>query len=143
MDVLIDADACPRNVLQIVQRLQSKYEYGLVTVSSFNHVIGATNHITVGNESQAADIALINRVRSGDILVTQDYGLAAMALGKKAAAISPHGRIYSEETIDFLLEERNLKSRLRRGGVKTKGPTARSAEDDRRFEKNFEKLLSF
>lgn len=141
MKVLIDADACPKNILQIIQQLQPRYGYELITISSFNHRINSDNHITVGNESQATDIAIINRISPGDVLVTQDFGLAAMAMGKQAAVIGTNGRIYSEDTIDFLLEERNLKSRLRRGGLRTKGPAARSKEDDERFRDNFLLLL--
>ncbi|HOJ78495.1 MAG TPA: DUF188 domain-containing protein [Bacillota bacterium] len=142
MQVLVDADACPKNVLKIIRQLQAEYRFRLITVASFNHLFDNPDHITVGNESQATDIEIINRIQAGDLLVTHDYGLAALALGKKALVIGINGRIYSDATIDFLLEERNLKSRLRRSGLKTKGPAARTETDDRRFRDNFLKLLS-
>jgi len=141
MKVLIDADACPRNVIRIIRRLRGKFDFELLTIASVNHQFDQCGHITVDAASQATDIALLNRIAAGDLLVTQDYGLAAAALGKKAAVIGPDGRIFEDTTISFLLEERNLKSRLRRGGRRLKGPAPRTGADDQRFEENFSSLL--
>lgn len=142
MKVLIDADACPRGVMETVRRLQKEYNYELVTISSFNHVYDGINHITVGDGDQATDMALINRTSRGDIVVTQDWGLAALVLGKGAKAIDPGGRIHSNEKMDFLLEERYMKAKFRRGGGRTKGPSARTSADDERFERAFVSLLN-
>lgn len=141
MTVLVDADACPRGVLETVRRLKARYGYELRTVSSFNHAHGTEGHLFVGDEAQATDLALINLAKRGDLVVTQDWGLAAMALGKGARAIAPDGRVYTEDKIAFLLEERNLKARHRRGGGRTRGPAARTSEDDRRFEEAFAGLF--
>lgn len=140
--VIIDADACPRACLQIIQRLASTYQYELITVASFNHLIENQQHIVVGDESQATDIAVLNKAQPGDIVVTQDWGLAAMVLGKKVKAIAPSGRIYAAEEMDLLLEEREMLAKYRRGGGRTKGPTKRTKEDDRHFEENFMKILT-
>ncbi|MEW5950247.1 MAG: DUF188 domain-containing protein, partial [Thermodesulfobacteriota bacterium] len=120
----------------------SEFKVPLWTVASFNHNIESEKHIVVGDAPQETDIAVANAAHSGDIVVTQDWGLASIVLGKGASAISPVGRIYKPETIAFLLEERELKARLRRGGVRTKGPAKRTPEDDQRFEANLRKLLS-
>jgi uncharacterized protein YaiI (UPF0178 family) len=141
MRVIVDADACPRACLQIVQKLALVHGYEVITVASFNHRIENTRHIVVGDEPQAADIAVANQTQAGDIVVTQDWGLAALALGKSARAISPQGRIYNAEKIDFLLEERNLLARYRKGGGRTKGPAKRSGADDRQFEANLLRLI--
>jgi uncharacterized protein YaiI (UPF0178 family) len=141
MQVLVDADACPRGAMDTIRRLQSVYGYKIITISSFNHCFDGPDHITVGQESQAADIAVINRVQRGDIVVTQDWGLAAMVLGKAGKPIDPRGRIFTEKNIDLLLEERHLKAKFRRGGGRTKGPRARTAEDERVFEDAFVSLL--
>ena len=84
---------------------------------------------------------MVNLSARGDLVVTQDWGLAAMVLGKGAAALSPTGRVFRKETIDFLLEERNLKAKHRRSGGRTRGPKKRTAEDDTRFKKNLYRLL--
>ena len=143
--VLIDADACPRKVMEIVREVQGEYGYELVIVSSFNHrhsIEGpGVRHVYVGDEDQAADLALINRTLPRDIVVTQDWGLAAVIVGRGAKALDPNGRVFAEQNIDFLLEERHLKAKYRRGGGRTKGPAARTKENDLRFRRAFLGLL--
>ncbi|MGE5598030.1 MAG: YaiI/YqxD family protein [Bacteroidota bacterium] len=143
MKVIVDADACPRQVLEIIRRLQAAHGYELRTVSSFSHRHEDPGHIYVGDDPQAADLAVANLAAAGDIVITQDWGLAAMVLGKGAHALAPDGRVFRPETISFLLEERNLKARHRRGGGRTKGPAARTREDDRRFAEAFAHLIGF
>ena len=141
LTVWVDADACPRNVLACLRRLQPTLGFQLRTVSSSAHHFDDPQHLVVDAEPQATDLAIANRLRRGDIVVTQDYGLAAVALGKGAGAISPTGRIFRQETMPFLLEQRNLFARHRRGGGRTRGPAARTAADDQRFEQSFRRLL--
>lgn len=141
LKIIIDADACPKNVLAVSQQVGNELKIELWTVASFNHNIQSQHHITVGNSSQEADIQIMNVTRRGDIVVTQDWGLAAMILSKGAGAISPGGKIFREETIDFLLEEREIKAKHRRGGGRTKGPRKRTAEDDLHFEKQLRRLI--
>lgn len=141
MKIIIDADACPRPVLHICKRLGKKYGIPLWTVASFEHCIESERHVVVGNSPEEADIKIINLSRPGDIAVTQDWGLAAMLLGKGVRCLSPAGRRYKDSKIDFLLEERNIKFRHRRGGGRMKGPKKRTAEEDSRFETALERLL--
>ena len=92
--------------------------------------------------ADALDISLINLCRRGDIVVTQDYGVAALALGKGARAIHQSGRRYTDENIDGLLMERHLAKKARRNGKHhLKGPAKRTEEDDRRFAESFERLV--
>lgn len=139
--VIVDADACPRGALRIMQRLQPEYGYRLITVASFHHVIHGTEHVTVGDGPDEADLAVANRVRRGDIVVTQDWGLAALVMGKGAHCLSPKGMIYTPDRIDFLLDERHIKAKHRRGGGRTRGPQARTPGDDERFEQALRQLL--
>lgn len=139
--VIIDADACPKACLQIIRKLALIYDFEVITVASFNHHFEHTNHQITGNEDQATDIAIINQVREGDIVVTQDWGLAAIVLGKSALAIAPGGRIFENNQMDALLEERNILAKFRRGGGRTRGPAKRTTDDDNRFEANFVSLL--
>lgn len=141
MKVLVDADACPRGALAIVRRLQCEYAYSVLTISSVNHRFDEPEHVTVGGESQAADIALINRVHPGDVVVTQDWGLAVMVLGKGGWALDPNGRVYREETIGFMMEERHLKAKFRRSGGRTRGPKARTRTNDQDFESALRELV--
>ena len=139
-EIIIDAGATPRRVLEIC-RQAAKYPVSLGTVASFNHRIESDRHVVVGNSPQETDLRVVNLAARGDIVVTQDWGLAAMVLSKGAAALSPSGQIFREETIDFLLEERELKAKFRRSGGKTKGPAKRTAQDDRKFRESLSRLL--
>jgi uncharacterized protein YaiI (UPF0178 family) len=141
MKILIDADACPKSVLQICIRLGRKYDIPVWTVASFNHRIESDHPVVVGDGFQEADIKIVNLAEAGDVVVTGDWGLAAMALGKRARCLSPMGREFHAGKMDFLLEERELKAKFRRGGGRTKGPRKRTLEDDRRFEISLEKML--
>ena len=141
MKILVDADACPKAALQICMTMGQTYHVPVWTVASFNHNIVSDHHVVVGSASQEADIKVTNLTEEGDVIVTQDWGLAAMVLGKKAKCLSPVGREYHVDTIEFLLEEREVKAKLRRGGGKTKGPKKRTVDDDVKFTMTLERLL--
>lgn len=140
MRVLVDADACP--VLPQIRRLCSQARVQVITVSSFRHDIGGEDHIMVGPEPQATDMAIINRTRRGDVVVTQDWGLAGLVLAKGAEALSPWGHRFREDEMDGRLAQRALHARLRRGGVRLPGPPRRTAADDQAFEQALRALLA-
>ena len=133
MKIIVDADACPKEVLASCRRLGRQYNIQVWTVASFNHNIESDHHTIVGGDAQEADLKVINLAEKGDIAVTQDWGLAAMLLGKQVRSLNPSGKEYRPETIDFLLEERETKAKYRRGGGRTKGPKKRNPGDDKRF----------
>jgi uncharacterized protein YaiI (UPF0178 family) len=141
MKILIDADACPRPVLQICMRLGKEYNIAVWTVASFNHDVESDHPIVVGDDFQEADMKIMNLTEAGDVVVTGDLGLAAMVLGKGAKCVSPMGRKFHPEKIGFMLEEREVKAKFRREGGRTKGPKKRTSEDDRKFELCLEKIL--
>jgi len=141
MKILVDADACPRSVLRICLKAGRRYGIPVWSVASFHHNIESDHHFAVGDSSQEADIKIFNLADQGDVVVTQDWGLAAMILGKGGKCLSPTGREFHSERIAFLLEERETKSRFRRGGGRTKGPKKRTVEDDRRFDTCLERVL--
>jgi len=141
MRIIIDADAAPRKVLGICRQAAAQFSLPMITVANFNHRIDSQNHIVVGNAPQEVDMQIMKLALKGDIVVTQDWGLAAMVLGKGAAALSPSGRIFDSTTIDFLLEERELKAKHRRSGGRTKGPAKRTSDDDKNFKKSLYILL--
>lgn len=142
MKILVDADACPKGVLQVCFTVGHRYGIQTWTVASFNHNIVSDHHVVVGNASQEADMRVVNLTEAGDIIVTQDWGLAAMVLGKKARCLSPGGREYKEDNIEFLLEEREAKAKFRRAGGHTKGPKKRVEADDQKFAFLLETILT-
>ncbi|MEY8496203.1 DUF188 domain-containing protein, partial [Lachnospiraceae bacterium 29-91] len=108
MRILVDADACP--VVKNIEKLAKKYEVSCTLLCDTNHVLRSdySEVKTIGAGADAVDFALINLCRLGDIVVSQDYGIAAMALGKGAYAIHQSGRWYTNENIDQMLMERHL-----------------------------------
>ena len=141
MQILVDADACP--VVGIVESLAEKYNIPTTLLCDTNHVLYSdySDVIIVGAGADAVDYKLISICHKGDIVVSQDYGVAAMALGKGAYAIYQSGKWYTDENIDQMLMERHLNKKARRGSHKNhiKGPRKRTEEDDVRFAQSFEK----
>ena len=143
MKIFVDADACP--VINIVEDIATKYNIPVTLLCDTNHVLTSdySEVIVVGAGADAVDYKLISICHRGDIVVTQDYGVAAMALGKGAFAIHQSGKWYTNETIDQMLMERHLNKNARRASSRNhiKGPRKRTDEDDQRFAESFEKLL--
>lgn len=139
--VIVDADASPRSVLNLLRTLQDEFGYRLTTVASFNHNIESHDHVMVGDGPDEADLAIMARLSRGSIVVTMDWGLAALVLAAGGKALSPSGYEYRSDTIDFLLAERHIKAKARRAGLRTRGPKRRAKADDIRFEKAFRALL--
>jgi uncharacterized protein YaiI (UPF0178 family) len=142
MRLLVDADACPVPVLAATRRLCLEFGVPVTTVASFRHDIQGPDHVMVGPESQAADMAIINRTRRGDLVVTQDWGLAALVLAKGATAISPWGHRFRDDEMEGRLAQRAFHARLRRGGVRLSGPAKRTAADDAAFEQALRAALA-
>lgn len=143
MKIFVDADACP--VVDIVEDIATKYNIPVTLLCDTNHVLTSdySEVIVVGAGADAVDYKLISICHRGDIVVTQDYGVAAMALGKGAFAIHQSGKWYTNENIDLMLMERHLNKKARRASSRNhiKGPRKRTEEDDQRFAESFEKLL--
>ena len=143
MKIYVDADACP--VVRIVERIAKMHEVPCVLLSDTNHVIDSdySEVIVVGAGADAVDYKLISFLKKGDICVSQDYGVAAMALSKGCYAIHQSGKWYTNENIDQMLMERHLAKKARRSSKKNhlKGPAKRTPEDDQRFEESFEKMI--
>ncbi|HHX77194.1 MAG TPA: DUF188 domain-containing protein [Firmicutes bacterium] len=141
MKIVVDADACPKGVLQACLKKGKQYGIPVLTVASFNHNIRTEHHLVVGNASQETDLKVLNLTEKRDVVVTQDWGLAAMILGKEARCINFEGREYKQNVIDFLLEAREIKAKFRRSGGRTRGPKKRTAETDKKFAATLEKIL--
>ncbi len=141
--VYVDADACP--VVRIIEDVAREMHVPVELICDTNHVLFSdySRVRVIGAGADAVDFALINLLKAGDVVVTQDYGVAALALGKKAHAIHQSGKIFSDDNIDGLLMDRHLakKARMGKGKHHLKGPKKRTEEDDIRFESAFRGLL--
>ena len=143
MKIYVDADACP--VVGIVEKIAEKYNVPVILLCDTNHVLASeySEVIMVGAGADAVDYKLISLCHRGDIVVSQDYGVAAMALGKGAYAIHQSGKWYTNDNIDQMLMERHLNKKARRSTHKShmKGPRKRTSEDDEKFAQSFEKMV--
>ena len=143
MNIYVDADACP--VVSIVEEISKKYNISVTLLCDTNHVLHSeySEVVMVGAGADAVDYKLISLCHRGDVVVSQDYGVAAMALGKGAFAIHQSGQWYTDENIDQMLMERHLNKKARRASHKNhmKGLKKRTEEDDERFRQSFEKMV--
>ena len=143
MQIFVDADACP--VVGIVEKVAKEHSVPVTLLCDTNHVLSSdySEVIVVGAGADAVDYKLISICHRGDIVVSQDYGVAAMALGKGANAIHQSGKWYTNENIDLMLMERHISKKARRASSKNhmKGPRKRSDQDDLNFEASFERLV--
>ena len=143
MQIFVDADACP--VVGIVETIAEKYNISNTLLCDTNHILYSdySDVIVVGAGADAVDYKLISICHKGDVVVSQDYGVAAMALGKGAYAIHQSGKWYTNDNIDQMLMERHLNKKARRSSHKNhmKGSRKRTEEDDVRFAQSFEKLI--
>lgn len=141
MKIIVDADACPGR--EIIEKAAKNNGVKVIMFTDINHnIISEYSEVRIVDKGfQSVDMKIANESKKGDIIVTQDYGVAAMVLGKKCYAISPKGYIYDNENIDRLLFERHLSAKARRGGKKTSNPKKRTEEDDERLYRNILKLI--
>lgn len=142
MRILVDADACP--VKSIIVRLAKERGIPVIMIIDTSHQLddGYSSVITVDKARDSVDLKLINIAKPSDIVITQDYGVAAMALGKGARAINQNGLIYSDNNIERLLFERHIGQKIRRAGGRTNTIKKRTAEDNSSFEKTLKELLN-
>ena len=130
MKILVDADACP--VTRIVERVAKKHGIECILLCDTNHILTSeySEVRVIGAGADAVDFALLDICQKGDIVVTQDYGVAAMILGKGAYGIHQSGKWYTNQNIDQMLMERHLakKARMGKGKHHLKGPAKRTEE---------------
>lgn len=141
MKILIDADGCP--VVDLTVRLAEKYGIVCTILCDTSHEFNREGAKTVVVEKGAdsVDFRIVNLVGEGDIVVTQDYGLAAMCLARKAIPVSQNGMVYTDKNIDQLLFTRYVSKKIRKAGDRMKGPSKRTPEQDKAFAAALEKLI--
>lgn len=141
MRILIDADGCP--VVDTTVRIAVENNIECIILCDTSHFFekaGAIT-ITVSKGPDSVDFKLVNMLKSGDIVITQDYGLAAMCLARKAIPISQDGMIYSNDNIDSLLMARHTARKIRSSGGRLKGNPKRETFQNIEFEKRLNELL--
>ncbi|HEX3026126.1 MAG TPA: YaiI/YqxD family protein [Clostridia bacterium] len=142
MKILVDADACP--VKNIILKIAKQYGIRVIMLIDTSHRLndGYSEIVTVDQARDSVDFALIQRTSPGDLVVTQDFGVAAMALAKGARALNQNGLIFDDSNMDGLLYERHISQKIRRSGGRTSNAPRRNRQDDERFESAFRSLLT-
>lgn len=141
MRILIDGDGCP--VIDLTIKIAQTYQIECFILCDTSHQFekNGAKTLTFSKGSDSVDFALVNFLQPGDIVITQDYGLAAMCLARKGNVLNQNGMLYHDGNIDQLLDSRHLSKKLRRTGKHLKGPGKRDEKQDQAFEKSLILLL--
>ena len=140
-NILVDADGCPVVDQTIKFATQYQLPVTLFCDTAHNMQRDGAETIMVSKGMDAVDFVLVNRVKPGDIVITQDYGLAAMVLAKRGHVMDQNGREYTNDNIDQLLHSRHIAKKIRLAGGRMKGPKKRSKENNENFERGFKELI--
>ena len=144
MKIYVDADACP--VKEIIIEEARAENIPVILVKSFDHYSlqdqpPGVETVYVDTGADAADYRIMQLAVAHDLIVTQDYGLAALGLGKNCTVLHHNGFVYSNENIEQLLSSRHAQAKMRRSGQKTKGPKMFTDEDRERFKRALQEAL--
>jgi uncharacterized protein YaiI (UPF0178 family) len=141
MTIFIDADGCP--VVDISVKAAKQANLDCVIVCDTSHIFekDGAKTITVSKGTDSVDFVLVNIINKGDVVITQDYALAAMCLARGAIPVHQDGMIYTSDNIDALLMQRHISKKIRMSGGRLKGPRKRTPEQDIEFRKTLEKIL--
>lgn len=140
--IFVDADGCP--VVNETISIAKKFKFPCTLICDTAHEMhrDGAETIIVSKGADAVDFVLVNRVSKGDIVVTQDYGLAAMVLAKQGHPIDQNGRRYTNDNIDQLLLARHTAQKIRMAGGRLRGPKKRSKESNEKFISNLRELCN-
>ncbi|MHA6483742.1 YaiI/YqxD family protein [Paenibacillus sp. strain BS8-2] len=141
--IVVDADSCP--VKNEIVGTASQFSVSVLMVASHDHRLEprpGVDIVQVDRSDQSVDLYIVNHIKRDDVVITGDFGLACVAIGKGAIVLSPRGEQYTDANIDYLMERRHESARRRRAGGRTKGPRAMSAVDRNAFQQKLTKVLS-
>lgn len=141
MKILIDADGCP--VVNQALKIAQQYNIDCKIICDTAHIINkeGAETITITKGSDSVDFALVNMIKKSDIVITQDYGLAAMSLAMLANVINQDGFVYTAQNIDMLLFQRHISKKIRQAGGKIRGNNKRKSKQNTSFEKTLINIL--
>ena len=142
MTILIDADGCP--VVDLTLQIAKQFGVPAIILCDTSHQIEREGAQTMVFDKgiDSVDFALVNRVKPGDVVVTQDYGLASMCLAKCARVLNQNGLEYTADNMEALMLWRYENKKLLRAGKHPKGSPKRTKEQDVRFADTLEKILN-
>lgn len=145
MKIWIDADACPRQIKELLYRAAERR--GILLTLVANKAISFPSSrwirgIQVAAGPDVADQEIVRLLQPGDLVVTADIPLAADVIEKGGHALEPRGEFFSKENIRERLSVRNFMDELRSSGVETGGPAAFSIKDKQAFANQLDRFLT-
>lgn len=142
MRILVDGDGCP--VISIITELGAEFNLELIVYTDLNHQhqldYGTLKVVDQG--FQSVDMVLCNNIEAGDIVITSDYGLAALSLSRKAKVLGFSGRNFTDQNIERLLSRRHRQFKQRKRTGRHTSHKKRTAADDQRFKEELLKLIT-
>ncbi len=145
MRILVDADACPVAIKEILYRAANRAEIPLTLVANQMLRVPPSPWIKalqVPSGFDVADQRIAQEAEAGDIVVTADVPLAALVIAKGAVVIDPRGELLDRGNIQERLTMRNFMETLRNSGVETGGPAALSSADRQAFANQLDRMLA-
>jgi len=142
MKIYVDGDGCP--VIDVTINIAKKYELEIIIVKNYAHKIedDYATIVSVDISNDSADFYIVNHINKGDIVVTQDYGLAALCLSKDGYPINQNGFIFTEDNIDQMLNRRHIHRELRKQGKSHSNASKRKPSADSKFRSSLERLIN-
>lgn len=143
MKILVDGDACPvKSIIEEVAKEKSiktnmYFDYSHFYESNYSTVI------VVPEGTDSVDYKIIEDVKVNDLVITNDYGLASLVLGKKAKVLTPNGLVLNDLNIDLFLHTRAMSQKMRNSGLRTKGPKKRTNSNNEDFKKILITMLKY
>lgn len=140
--VYVDADACP--VKEEISKTCKLFSVDIFFIASYAHVSNKSDKhwVFVDSDRESVDLYIVNHTKSGDIVITQDHGLASLLTDRGVRVLSNRGEEYSESEMNHTLFKRYLSAKQRRSGSRVKGPRKLTKDDRIRFREALERILS-
>ena len=144
MHIWVDADACPAAIKEILYRAAERMKIPLTLIANKALRTPPSSYIRAVQVPRGFDVAdkeIVQRVQSGDLVITADIPLAAEVIARGARALDPRGELFTPDNIGEKLQMRNFMDQLRASGVQTSGPAALDQADRKRFADRLDRLL--
>jgi uncharacterized protein len=145
MQILVDADACPAVIKEMLFRAAKRAEIQVTLVA--NQYLRTPpspfiKSIQVPSGFDVADARIVELAAAGDLVITADIPLAAAVMERGAHALDPRGNWFTRENIRERLSMRDVMDQLRSAGIETGGPAPFSARDSKMFASQFDRFLA-
>ena len=145
MKIWVDADACPAVIKDILFKAAERTKLSITLVANHAMRIPPSQYINFLQVTPGFDVAddeIVQRMNSGDLVITGDIPLAAEVIEKGGHALNPRGELYTIDNIKARLTMRDFMDSLRSSGINTGGPPALNHSDRQAFANQLDKFLT-